>query len=99
MGNKERKVPSGKFMSTVKVGPKGQIVIPKEARDMFGIEPGDNILFLADEKQGMAMQKMDVVSKIVTAIFARNKAGEQLEENELAFAEEVEGLNEETPEP
>lgn len=32
--------PEGKYMTTVKVGPKGQIVIPAEVREMFGIEPG-----------------------------------------------------------
>ena len=32
------------FMGTVKLGPKGQIVIPKEVREMFGIKPGDMLL-------------------------------------------------------
>ena len=36
-----------KYMSSVKVGPKGQIVIPKEIRDMFQISPGDTLLILA----------------------------------------------------
>lgn len=40
--------PEGKYMTTVKVGPKGQIVIPAEVREMFGIEPGDQLLLLAD---------------------------------------------------
>ena len=35
------KPPEGKFVASIKVGPKGQIVVPKEVRDMFGIEPGD----------------------------------------------------------
>lgn len=39
-------------MSTVKLGPKGQIVIPKEVREMFGLEPGDSLLLLADAKPG-----------------------------------------------
>ena len=38
---------------TVRVGEKGQIVIPKEARDMFGIKPGDTLLLLADEFEKM----------------------------------------------
>ena len=36
--------PKGKFISMVKVGEKGQIVIPKGARDLFSIQPGDNLL-------------------------------------------------------
>ncbi len=48
-------MPKGKFLSTVKVGEKGQIVIPKEARNLFGIQPGDVLLLLADESQGIAI--------------------------------------------
>jgi AbrB family looped-hinge helix DNA binding protein len=47
--------PEGKYMGTAKVGDKGQIVIPKEARDMFGIKPGDTLLLLGDVKQGIAI--------------------------------------------
>ena len=36
------------YMSSVRAGPKGQIVIPKEAREMFGIEPGDMLVLLAE---------------------------------------------------
>ena len=44
------------YMSSVRVGPKGQIVIPKEAREMFGIKPGDMLVLLADKKRGIALQ-------------------------------------------
>ena len=47
--------PKGKFISMVKVGEKGQIVIPKGARDLFSIRPGDNLLLLADEEKGIAL--------------------------------------------
>ena len=47
--------PKGKYISMVKVGEKGQIVIPKGARDLFGIQPGDNLLLLADEEKGIAL--------------------------------------------
>lgn len=49
------KLPKDKFMSSVKVGEKGQIVIPKEVREMFGIEPGDMLLLLADQERGIAI--------------------------------------------
>ena len=41
-----------KFMTTVRIGPKGQIVIPKEVRAMFGLEPGDSLILLADRERG-----------------------------------------------
>jgi AbrB family looped-hinge helix DNA binding protein len=52
-------VPDGKFMSTIKVGEKGQIVIPKGARDLFGIKPGDTLLLLADKDRGIAILHYD----------------------------------------
>ena len=47
--------PKGKFLSLVRVGEKGQIVIPKEAREMFDIQPGDQLLLMADKKRGIAL--------------------------------------------
>jgi AbrB family looped-hinge helix DNA binding protein len=47
--------PDGKYAWTVTVGTKGQIVIPKEAREVFGIEPGDTLILLGDVKQGIAI--------------------------------------------
>lgn len=47
----------GRFVAlTAKVGPKGQIVIPKDIRDTFHIEPGDTVLVLSDAEQGIAIQ-------------------------------------------
>ena len=48
---------NGKVAATVRVGEKGQIVIPKAARDLFQIKPGDTLLLLADEKRGIAIMK------------------------------------------
>lgn len=48
--------PKGKHMfGLAKVGDKGQIVIPAKARKIFGIEPGDNLVILGDETQGLAL--------------------------------------------
>ena len=58
------------FMATVKLGPKGQLVIPKEVREMFGLEPGDSLLLMADPRRGIALQRASVMNKIADAIFA-----------------------------
>ena len=47
------------IFGTVKVGEKGQIVIPKGARELFGIQPGDQLLLMADKKRGIALVGMD----------------------------------------
>jgi len=61
-----------KFAATVKVGIKGQIVIPQAARAMFGIEPGDTLLVLADPKQGIAIVRTDVFNHFLESISAAN---------------------------
>ncbi len=57
------------FMSSVKIGPKGQIVIPKEARAMFGLEPGDTLVLLADKKKGIALQTTDKLNPLLRKAF------------------------------
>ena len=54
--------PEGKFLGLVKVGEKGQIVIPKGARDLFSIKPGDQLLLLADRKRGIALADGSLIS-------------------------------------
>ena len=84
-----------RYMSTVKVGPKGQIVIPKEVRDMFGIQPGDSLVLLADKKQGIAIQHLSVFSKIADAIFGghgREIYPEHTEEDSRTFAQAIKEL-------
>ncbi|MBQ9874250.1 MAG: AbrB/MazE/SpoVT family DNA-binding domain-containing protein [Thermoguttaceae bacterium] len=49
------KTPKGQYAWTATVGEKGQIVIPKQAREIFGIKPGDVLLLLGDEKRGIAI--------------------------------------------
>ena len=55
----------GKFAGTVKVGEKGQIVIPKGARDMFGIKSGDTLLLLADIDQGIVIVRQGVFDQFI----------------------------------
>ncbi len=49
------KGPEGKYAWTATVGEKGQIVIPKQAREIFGIKPGDTVLLLGDIERGIAI--------------------------------------------
>ena len=64
------KKPKGKYAWSVTVGSKGQIVIPKEARELFDIRPGDSLLLLGEEKQGIAIPPKDAFSSIFTRIFS-----------------------------
>lgn len=56
---------------TVKVGEKGQIVIPKEARDQFNIRPGDTLLVLGDERHGILVTRPDVINDVAKQILDR----------------------------
>lgn len=50
--------PRGKHIfGSVRVGERGQMAIPKRAREVFGIEPGDELLLLGDEERGLALVK------------------------------------------
>ena len=59
------------YMSSVKLGPKGQIVIPKEARQIFGVQPGDTLLILGDEETGIIVTKPDVLRDAANEIFGK----------------------------
>ena len=58
-----------KFVGIAKVGEKGQIVIPKEARDMFGIKPGDSIIVLCDKEKGIALLRADAIEDLTDKVF------------------------------
>lgn len=53
-----------KYIGISKVGEKGQIVIPKDAREMFNIKPGDSMVVLCDKKKGIAIIKSDVFESV-----------------------------------
>ena len=74
------KTPEGKFISTVKVGEKGQIVIPKGARDLFGIKHGDTLLLLADVTQGIAIVKNDLYKHFAKEILRVQENPEEADE-------------------
>ena len=61
--------PEGKYAWTVTVGEKGQVVIPKQAREVFGIEPGDTLILLGDEKRGLAIPPKGSISEIFARIY------------------------------
>ena len=55
------------------VGEKGQIVIPKQARDLFDIKPGDTILLLGDPSRGIAIPPKGTFDHVFDAVFAEKK--------------------------
>lgn len=67
------KAPKGKYAWTATVGEKGQIVIPKQAREVFGINPGDTLLILGDEKRGIAIPPKSEFASIMSKIFAEDE--------------------------
>lgn len=70
--------PKGKYVfGTVKVGEKGQIVIPKEARDVFNIKPGDMLLLLGDENQGIGIVKSDVLQAFAQKVMSAREIQEE----------------------
>ena len=62
-----------KFLWTTKVTSKGQIVIPKEARDIFDIKEGDTLIMLGDRNRGIALAKYDDYIKFAEEIFKAGK--------------------------
>ena len=66
----------GYYMASVRLGPKGQIVIPKDAREMFGLEPGDQMVLLADRKKGIALQTTDKLNPMLRRVFEETEAEE-----------------------
>ena len=65
-------MPEGKYAWTVTVGEKGQFVIPKQARELFGIRPGDTLLLLGDEEKGLALPRKAALNALMEYIFGEN---------------------------
>ena len=63
------KAPKGKYAWTATVGEKGQIVIPKQARNVFNIKPGDTILLLGYEKRGIAIPPKGAFAHLMEIAF------------------------------
>ena len=66
-GNNQR------VFGTAKVGDRGQIVIPKEARDLFGIQPGDTLLILGESETGLIVSKPDVLNNLASQLLKNVK--------------------------
>ena len=58
-----------RVFGTAKVGDRGQIVIPKEAREFFGIAPGDTLLILGKTETGLIVTRPDALNDLATKIF------------------------------
>ena len=58
-----------KVFGTAKVGDRGQIVIPKEAREFFGIESGDTLLILGKPETGLIVTKPETLDDLANRIF------------------------------
>ena len=63
-------VQKGKYAWMVKIGEKGQFVIPKKARDLFDLQPGNEILVLGDENRGLAILPKEMQKEYIARIFS-----------------------------
>ncbi|MBQ7769190.1 MAG: AbrB/MazE/SpoVT family DNA-binding domain-containing protein [Oscillospiraceae bacterium] len=64
---------SRRVFGTAKVGDRGQIVIPKEARELFNIQPGDTLLILGEENKGLIVSRPELLRDLADEIFDSNK--------------------------
>lgn len=63
-------VQNGKYAWMVRIGEKGQFVIPKEARELFDLQPGDEILVLGDGEKGLAILPKAMQKEYIARIFS-----------------------------
>lgn len=79
-----------KFMfGMVKVGARGQIVIPKEAREQFDIQPGDSLLILGDEATGLAIIRKELGAEIMQSILSRKEGFDDARHSDEGADKEV----------
>lgn len=64
-----------KFIWTTKLTSKGQIVLPKQAREVFGFKEGDTLILLGDLQRGIAIEKYDDYLKFAEEIFKAKNGG------------------------
>ena len=66
-------VNDGKFAWMVKIGEKGQFVIPKEAREVFGFQPGEEIIVLGDVNRGIAIIPREMQKEYIARLFEQTE--------------------------
>lgn len=69
---KKKNMDKNKYIGVCKMGEKGQIVIPKEARKMFDLNPGDSVIVLCDKEKGMAILKSDYIEGLTDKVLNRD---------------------------
>lgn len=74
MANQETKY---SLYGTAKIGEKGQLVIPKEARDEFGLKPGDVVLIVGGSGKGIGIMKSNSVNEIISKTFSKIMEGDK----------------------
>ena len=67
-----KEFPEGKYLGSIKIGPKGQIVIPKEVREMFSLSQGDTLVLMADKTSGIALQPFDFLQSFWSEVNKMN---------------------------
>jgi AbrB family looped-hinge helix DNA binding protein len=68
LANKDKKY---SLYGTAKIGEKGQIVIPKEAREEFGLTPGDVVIIVGGNGQGIGVMKSNSMDEIISKTFSK----------------------------
>ena len=68
-----KSIEKDRFVVSVRIGPKGQITVPAEARRMFGLQEGDTLMFMGDKERGMALVKADEFYKLMGG-FSKNES-------------------------
>lgn len=73
------KCENGKYAWMVRIGEKGQFVIPKEARELFDLQPGNEILVLGDRQRGLAILPREMQRDYIARIFSEIDEGKKVE--------------------